>query len=104
MDKRRILQRALWGLSCTVLLNACTALPESSEALAQTGADRQSLSHWTALDNTSEASYLDELIGAPELDALVAEALAANAGLQQTLLSLKILQAQYRQSPGRAAA
>ncbi|SFC97725.1 efflux transporter, outer membrane factor (OMF) lipoprotein, NodT family [Microbulbifer thermotolerans] len=98
MYKRNNLRRPLCSLLVTLLISACSHLPESSESLTQAEADRQSLSHWSELDSASDASYLNELISAPELDALIQEALAANPDLQQTLLSLKILQAQYRQT------
>lgn len=48
------------------------------------------------MDVGSETTYLNELVNSRDLDALIAEARAANPDLKQTLLSLDILRAQYR--------
>lgn len=95
---RNQLYPLLSGLLMTFLLGACTVLPDTAAPLAQAEADRHSLERWSALDEGDSVSYLNDLLSTPELDALVQEALAANPDLQQTLLSLKILQAQYRQT------
>ena len=90
--------QALVALLFPVLLTACSTVPDNRPNLIQAGEERRGLSSWSALDAGSRVSYLNDLISAPELDALVQEALAANPDLQQTLLSLQILQAQYRQT------
>ncbi|NVD34383.1 efflux transporter outer membrane subunit [Marinobacter lutaoensis] len=93
-SKRLILPMLL----CSLALAACSTIPDGSDYTARADADRHSLDHWSALDGARPAGYLDDLVQAPELDTLIREARAANPDLQQTLLSLKILQAEYRQT------
>lgn len=80
------------------LMTGCSSLSGDDGYRQQADDERSQLEQWSALDNTSDVSYLNELVSSPELDALIGEALDANPGLQQTLLSLQILQAQYRQT------
>ena len=47
---------------------------------------------------TTQATSLNQLINSLELNELIDEALSPNPSLQQTMLSLKIIQAQYRQA------
>jgi NodT family efflux transporter outer membrane factor (OMF) lipoprotein len=60
----------------------------------------EKVSAWSKLDGAQQTTYLNELIGATQLDQLLDEAMKANPGLQQTLLTLKIRQAEYRQTNG----
>lgn len=55
---------------------------------------------WSELDGGVDSTYLNELIHSPQLNGLIEEALAANPGLQQTLLTLKIRRAEQRQVGG----
>lgn len=59
--------------------------------------DIQQVPVWPAVEGTEPASRLNRLIRSDQLDALIAEALKANPGLQQTLLTLKIRQSEERQ-------
>ncbi|MDO6441279.1 TolC family protein [Marinobacter sp. 2_MG-2023] len=74
----------------------CSSLSTSPDYLAQADSDRQNLVSWSELDAGSESAYLDDLVSSGDLNALIAEARAANPDLGQTLLSLEILRAQYR--------
>jgi len=57
------------------------------------------VTEWSVQEAGAEkATVLKELISDPELDSLVDEALQANPNLQQTVLALKILGAQRRQT------
>jgi len=87
-------KRVLIFLCC--LAAGCTSLPSSTDYLAQADSDRQSVIDWPDMLAGSETAYLNELVASPDLDAVIAEALTANPDLQQTLLSLKILQTQYQ--------
>lgn len=62
--------------------------------------DVQRAADWSLQENAKEVTSLKELISAPELDTLIEEALNANPNLQQTVLALKITQAQRRQATG----
>jgi NodT family efflux transporter outer membrane factor (OMF) lipoprotein len=60
--------------------------------------DRQQLSEWPEQEAAQHTTSLTELINSAEIDALVQEALSANPGLQQTLITLKILRAEHKQT------
>lgn len=74
----------------------CSSLSTSPDYLSQADSDRQNVVSWSEMDVGSETTYLNELVNSRDLDALIAEARAANPDLRQTLLSLDILRAQYR--------
>lgn len=85
-----------WGV---LLLSSCSIVPQGNYA-KRVEQDLQHAADWSSQENAKEVTSLKELIRAPELDALVEEALNANPNLQQTLLALKITQAQRRQATG----
>lgn len=85
---------------CVSLLAACASTPGRTDFEAKADADRQAVQGWSQLDAGVQVSQLNALVSSPDLDALVAEALAANPSLQQTLTTLKIRQAEQRQSRG----
>lgn len=58
------------------------------------------MSAWSASETAPPSAYIDQLIASDDLDALLAEALQSNPSLQQTLLTLRIRQAQRRQTHG----
>lgn len=77
--------------------SACSTLSGNTGYLAQADADQKSIQPWSELaSGTEETAYLNQLVSSSELDALIEEARSANPDLQQTLLSLEILRAQYR--------
>lgn len=89
---------ALAGI--TLLLCSCSFVPQTqyleySERALQTNQQKKS---WPAQDGAEAVLQLNHLISSPGLDNLIHEALAANPGLAQTGLSLKILQATRRQA------
>lgn len=92
----RAVSKLLPTVACSLFLAACSSMPGDHGYTAQAEAERQSIEQWSQLDGTADAAYLDDLIDSQELDALIDEALSANPSLQQTLLSLNILQTQYR--------
>jgi len=79
-----------------LLLSSCskTAQTDYGELAVQ---DRQLLPEWAVQKEAVKATSLTDLIVSEELNDLVKEALGANPSLQQTLLSLKILQAKYKE-------
>jgi len=84
-----------------VLLSSCSRMgtqfaSQSTQTLQEVAAAEQ----WPALPGSVQPTNLYSLLQSPELQQLTAEALAANPGLQQTKLSLEILQAQQRQTFG----
>ncbi len=85
-------------LPLALMLGACDLvtpdLTFTEDAAKETGA----LTAWSAIPEARPTATLTDLIGAPALDALVKQALAANPGLQQTLLTLRIRQAQMRET------
>ncbi|GAB3103179.1 TolC family protein [Aestuariicella hydrocarbonica] len=81
----------------SLLLGGCSSLGGETGYAAQAEQQRQ-IQQWSQLDNSQAVMELTDLLHSPELEFLIDEALQANPSLQQTLLSLNILQAQYRQS------
>lgn len=82
-----------------LFLSACSmGLKKDYAALADQ--DRERIQRWSVLDEGEQAAILGDLISSPEMEALVDEALAANPDLQQTLLTLRIRQVQYRKTFG----
>lgn len=79
-----------------VLVSGCSTLSDTSDYIAQADTDRRNITSWAEVDDGKDATYLNQLLASPALDQLIAEARAANPDLQQTLLSLEILRAQYR--------
>lgn len=79
-------------------LSSCSIVPqENYAALAEK--DRQRVTEWPVQKAGAEKStVLNELISDPELESLIEEALQANPNLQQTLLTLKIIGVQRRQT------
>ncbi|WP_203234916.1 TolC family protein [Modicisalibacter coralii] len=77
-----------------LLLSACSALPPDNDYPAHAEQDITQVPDWSAVSGGEPATGLTELIGAPPLTELVDQALAANPSLQQTLLALRIRQAE----------
>lgn len=75
--------------------SACSSLSGTTDYLALADADQKNLQTWSELESGTETTYLNQLVSTPQLDALIAEARSANPDLQQTLLSLEILRAEY---------
>ncbi|MDX2463347.1 MAG: TolC family protein [Porticoccus sp.] len=82
-----------------LLLNSCSIAPQTDYA-ALVKQDHDLVRNWEQQKTAQQTTSLNQLINSPELNNLIAEALAANPTLQQTMLSLKIIQAQYRQAKG----
>lgn len=95
MDVTRYLQPLL--LFTVLFLNACS-VPSQVDYTALAVEDREYLNDWSGQDEGQAVTHLTQLIDSKEVNELVDEALAANPNLQQTLLTLKMLQAQYRQT------
>lgn len=78
-------------------LSSCS-IAQHTDYASLVAQDRSLVSNWESQDTAEQTTSLNQLINSPDLDALITEALAANPNLQQTMLSLKIIQAQYRQA------
>lgn len=83
-----------------LILTSCTA-KEPNSYQHQVQQQLQQLNPWAELGRGQEVSRLTELLPSSTLELLVQEALQANPDLQQTLLTLKIRQEEYRQTIGR---
>lgn len=83
-------------LLVSFLLTACGAFQAQPDYLSATEKERQDIEAWSQISGGSDTAYLNDLVNSPDLDVLIAEAQTSNPSLQQTLLSLKILQAQYQ--------
>ncbi len=86
-------------LCCTVFLGAC-GLMRQHEYTDLAGADQKVLQEWSRLNGGENVTILGDLIRSRKLEGLVDEALDANPSLQQTLLTLRISQAELRQTSG----
>lgn len=84
-------------LAVMVLLSSCS-VGNHTDYAAQATQDRRQVAGWPSQQETLQAISLLELIKSSELDSLVKEALTASPSLQQTLLTLKILQAEHRRT------
>jgi NodT family efflux transporter outer membrane factor (OMF) lipoprotein len=87
-------------VTCGVLfLSSCSIGPQGNYEM-RVEQDLKRTPDWSLQEDAKEVTSLKELISAPELDVLIEEALTANPNLQQTVLALKITQAQRRQATG----
>ena len=82
-----------------VLLNGCAVIKPDSDFTTLAAEQTRGLSSWQA-DTTEQNLGLKQLIDYPELSELIDEALHANPSLQQTLLTVQVSQAQWRQVSG----
>ncbi|MCB1704439.1 MAG: TolC family protein [Halioglobus sp.] len=82
------------------VLGGCTLAGTAPDYQQQAITERDHAASWPSPGPATTAG-LNQLIADDELDALVTEALQANPGLQQTLLSVQIYQAQWRQAFGQ---
>lgn len=76
-------------LAGAMLLSACTGFAPRSDFAAQAEHQATEVPHWDTSVSGEPVGMLTDLIGSPELEALVREAFANNPGLQQTLLTLE---------------
>lgn len=82
-----------------LLLSACTTnTPNNIDYQSKVNTQLNKISEWKQLNNARPTGYLNDLIKSNQLDTLISKALKANAGLQQTLLTLKIRQQEQRQT------
>ncbi|MBU1233044.1 MAG: TolC family protein [Proteobacteria bacterium] len=77
-------------------LVSCSLAPQS-DYTARTLQDIKEVSEWQLPDGARSITFLNQLISSPQLDELLAESLSANPGLQQALLTLRIVQAEHQQ-------
>ncbi len=98
LSKTRFFLKPILIIGAVFFLSSCSIVPQGNyTALAEK--ERQLVTEWSVQEAGAEkATVLKELISDPELDSLVDEALQANPNLQQTVLALKILGAQRRQT------
>ncbi len=80
-------------------LSACVA-GSNSDYGAKVVQEQANIAQWSDLDGAQPITILGDLIQSEELDHLVEKGLSANPGLAQTLLTLKIRQAEYRKAQG----
>ena len=67
---------------------------------SQATQEEQQRQSWSQLEGETKSKILGDLIASPQLRGLVNEALGSNPGLQQTMLTLKIRQAELKQAQG----
>jgi NodT family efflux transporter outer membrane factor (OMF) lipoprotein len=97
MSQRAVIRVVFFAFALLVLAG-CSSSSVKEDLPQQAINDRQAVNQWKQLDQGVEVSTLNDLMTSAELDALIAEAVKANPSLQQTMMSLKVLQAQYRQT------
>jgi len=91
------LQRCVVLLSAAVI-TACTTSPAQHDYDKRVNEQLSYLIDWEQLAQVEAVTSLNQLIDSPDLHNLIAEAFNNNPGLQQTLLTLSIRQAEQRQS------
>lgn len=84
-------------LPVLAVLSACQTMPEQPDYSQQVVEQQQQLSNWSAQEEAVSLTTLSQLFESEPLDALIAEAIEANPGLQQTWLTLQIRQAEKKQ-------
>ncbi|MCW7753011.1 TolC family protein [Desulfobotulus sp. H1] len=89
----------LSGLICPLIIG-CSLMKSSGSSIPMADNALSGLFDWSSLDGEIRTSILGDLIRSDSLKELVAEALDANPGLQQTLFTLQISMAEYRQASG----
>jgi len=94
----RLLQRAVLLPLTLIALSGCALVTPDLTFEDQARQAVAEVSRWDSIPEGQPTAALTDLIGSTRLDGLVAEALDANPGLQQTLLTLRIRQAQARQT------
>ncbi len=84
-----------------LLLSGCISVNQNQWP-EQAKQENQKIQSWSQLDTAPgvTTTILGDLIRSQELSNLVTEALSANPGLQQTLLTLKMRQLELKQSQG----
>lgn len=85
-----------------IFLTSCSS-KMGSDFSSQAAAELEKVPDWSTLSAAPPASTLFSLIDSTELERLVDQALTANPGLEQTRLSLAVLQAELRQTKGSKA-
>lgn len=80
------------------VLAGCATSRGSNDYVAQTGSLVQEVPDWSTLTDGSSVSSLSDLIQSDTLSGLVQQAIEANPGLQQTLLTLRIREAEWQQA------
>ncbi len=85
---------------CALALTACTSGVPRTEFAERATREAGSVTAWSASEPGESPGYIGDLIASSKLDTLVSEALQSNPSLQQTLLTLRIRQAQRRQTHG----
>lgn len=80
------------------VLAGCATSRGSNDYVAQTGSLVQEIPDWSTLTDGSSVSSLSDLIQSDTLSSLVQQAIEANPGLQQTLLTLRIREAEWQQA------
>jgi outer membrane protein TolC len=78
-------------------LSSCS-MGRRTDYTTMTAQDREQVTDWSGGKAVQQVTSLGYLICSQEVNELVTEALAANPGLQQTLLTLKILGAEHRRT------
>jgi outer membrane protein TolC len=87
-------------LSGSLVVSVCSAGKQTTFPLLAEGQLDQR-QHWTAFEDGRQVAILGDLLRSEQAAALVVEALEANPGLQQTLLTLRIRQMEHRQVVGQ---
>nr|WP_319393482.1 efflux transporter outer membrane subunit [uncultured Desulfobacter sp.] len=80
-------------------LSACVS-GSNTDYGAKVVQEQGRIAQWSNLDGAQPITILGDLIQSDELDRLVEKGLGTNPGLAQTLLTLKIRQAEYRKAQG----
>lgn len=92
--------RLFLTLLAIATISGCALTTSSPDYEQQAIAERDHAASWSA-STAAPTIALNDLIKSDDLEALVNEALQANPSLQQTLLSVQIYQAQWRQAFGQ---
>ncbi len=100
-DQGRFKWRRVGAVSIlSITLAACSSTTTRTDFAERARQQSAGVTAWSASEPGESAAYIGDLIASSKLDTLVSEALQSNPSLQQTLLTLRIRQAQRRQTHG----
>ncbi len=92
--------KSILSVLCLLTLFACATTGQDRDYAAMAENEQTKIETFNGPDTGWEVTILGDLIQSEELESLVEKGLEANPGLAQTLLTLKIRKAEYRQTKG----
>lgn len=81
-----------------LLITACSITPEQPDYAKRIATEQKRVAEWQRFPEQTRVAYLNDLVDSDLFSPLLQSAMQSNPGLQQTLLTLQIRQAQLTQA------